>query len=73
MANPEDQLRVHRDFESEETCRHPCTVGSKRFLLGQKPGWRDDMGNPVKDKICDHPEIDAVDDVSTTIANYHEL
>ncbi len=74
-VKPEDQIRIYRDFESEETCQHPCTVGSKRFLLGQTPGWRGSMGNPLKEshKVCDYPEVDAVDNNSAMMANYHEL
>jgi len=74
-VKPEDQIRIYRDFESEETCQHPCTVGSKRFLLGQTPGWRGSMGNPLKEshRICDYPEVDAVDNNSAMMANYHEL
>jgi len=73
-VNPVDQIRIHRDFESEETCKHACTVGSKRFLLGQKPGWRASMGNPLKEShsICDYPEVDVVDNPAM-MATYHEL
>ncbi|KLO20321.1 hypothetical protein SCHPADRAFT_637 [Schizopora paradoxa] len=75
-VEPEDQLRIYHKFESEESCQHPCTVGSKRFLLGQKPGWRGSMGNQLKElhKICDYPEVDAgVNNTSTTTATYNEL
>ncbi|EJD02820.1 uncharacterized protein FOMMEDRAFT_146634 [Fomitiporia mediterranea MF3/22] len=48
-----------RKYESNESMRFRCTVGTKKVLLNQKPGWREDMGNPFLEthRVCQYAEF----------------
>ena len=56
---PEDLAGLCRKYESMDSARFRCTIGTKKVLLSQKPGWSEDMGNPFlkSHRICNYAEF----------------
>ncbi|KAI5120351.1 hypothetical protein M0805_009426 [Coniferiporia weirii] len=50
-----------RKHDNPGSLRHRCPVGSKKVLLSQKPGWREEMGNPFVEtrRVCQYADFGA--------------
>jgi len=54
---------------------HRCSIGNKKVLLGQKAGWREDMGNHFlqEKKVCLYADFAAPASQRTVVSRRREL
>lgn len=67
-----DLAEEYQTFANPSSFVHRCAIGPKKVLLSQRPGWREDMGNPFLEgqRVCPYNELTSAGERSTRRLRY---